>query len=51
MQLAAITVDDFYTDYEDQKTHGTYHLEVTYNGRDQQTGQVLISAQWVLNNS
>jgi hypothetical protein len=50
-QLAAITVEDFYHDYEDQLTHGTYHLEVTYGGRDPETYQTIISAQWVLNNS
>ena len=51
MQLAAITVEDFYNDYGDQIPHGTYHLEVTYGGRDSQTAQPIISAQWVLNNS
>lgn len=49
--LMLASLENFRLDETDQIPHGTYHLEVTYSGRDQQTGDPILSAQWVLNNS
>ena len=50
--LMIVSLEDFKQDTQDQLAHGTYHLEVTYNGRDSQNPwDPDISAQWVLNNS
>lgn len=47
--LMIVSLEEFRQDYQDQLPHGTYHLEVTYNGRDSQNPwDPDISAQWVL---